>query len=180
LQLDKASAITVTSEGPPIHPESTPAWAIVRYTFPPREKLPAVTVVWYHGGKLPPKELVGDFTLPSNGSLFVGEKGKLLVPHGGSLQVAPQELGEELRKLQSTIPAPTAGHHGEWLQACKTGQATGSNFAYAARLTEIVLLGNVAYRVGKAVEWDVAAMKAKNCPEAEAFVRRDYRRGWTL
>jgi predicted dehydrogenase len=180
LELDKAPTITVTSEGPPIHPESTPAWAIVRYTFPPREKLPAVTVVWYHGGKLPPKELVGDFTLPSNGSLFVGEKGKLLVPHGGSLQVAPQELGEELRKLQSTIPAPTAGHHGEWLQACKTGQATGSNFAYAARLTEIVLLGNVAYRVGKAVEWDVAAMKAKNCPEAEAFVRRDYRRGWTL
>jgi hypothetical protein len=74
------------------------------------------------------------------------------------------------------------GHHGEWLQACKSGQTPGSHFGYAARLTEIVLLGNVAYRVGpgRRIEWDVANMRAKNCPEAERFVRREYRRGWSL
>ncbi|GBD35528.1 Inositol 2-dehydrogenase [bacterium HR36] len=180
LELDKATTITVTAEGPPVHPESTPAWAIVRYTFPPRGKLPTVTVIWYHGGKLPPKDVAGDMKLPSNGSLFVGEKGKLLVPHGGHPSVFPEDLQADLQKIKGTISAPATSHHAEWLQACKTGQTTGSNFAYAARLTEIVLLGNVAYRVGKPIEWEVATMRAKNCSEASQFVRRDYRKGWTL
>ena len=55
-----------------------------------------------------------------------------------------------------------------------------SNFAYAAGLTEIVLLGTVAWRAGKKIEWDAARMKATNCPEADAFIRREYRQGWTL
>jgi len=81
-------------------------------------------------------------------------------------------------------PAPylphSPGHHAEWIQACKTGSPTGSNFQYAAALTEMVLLGNVALRVGKKIEWDAANMKAKNCPEADQYIRREYRKGWSL
>ena len=81
-------------------------------------------------------------------------------------------------------PAPfiptSIGHHQEWLQACKTGEPTTCNFDYSGALSEAVLLGNVAYRVGKKIEWNGQEMKAKNCPEAEQYLRRDYRKGWTL
>jgi predicted dehydrogenase len=184
LALDKALSITVETEGPPVHPESTPPWLIVRYTFPARGDLPSISLTWYDGGKLPPPEVTSNLKLPSNGSLFVGEKGKLLVPHGGQPSFLPEGLADDFRSVAAkvAIPAPTEGHHGEWLQACKSGQIPGSHFGYAARLTEIVLLGNVAYRVGpgRKIEWDVATMRAKNCSEAERFVRREYRRGWSL
>ena len=78
-----------------------------------------------------------------------------------------------------TIP-PSIGHHLEWIQACKTGSPTTCNFAYSGRLTEANHLGNVAYRAGKKLEWDTAAMRIPNAPDAERFLRREYRKGWTL
>lgn len=66
------------------------------------------------------------------------------------------------------------------MAACKTGSPTGCNFDYAGALTETVLLGNVAFRTGKKLEWDGANLKVTSCPEAERLVRREYRRGWTL
>ena len=60
------------------------------------------------------------------------------------------------------------------------GPPAKSNFDYAARLAETVLLGNVALRVGKRIEWDAEKMQAKNCPEAEPLITRPYRHGWTL
>ena len=82
-------------------------------------------------------------------------------------------------------PAPTlrrtTGHHAEWLAACRGGPATLCNFTdFAAPLTEVMLLGCLAQRVGKRIEWDPAAMKATNCPEAAAFVTRTYRKGWQI
>lgn len=180
--LDLDAPLTVEAEGPPVHPESTPPWLIVRYVFAARGDRPGVRLTWYDGGKLPPPEVTGDLKLPANGSLFVGTKGKLLVPHGGQPSFSPPGLAEDFQKVASqfSIAAPPGGHHGEWLLACKTGKSTGSNFAYAARLTEIVLLGNVAYRAATKIEWDAAHMRAKNCPAAEQFLHREYRQGWQL
>ena len=71
-------------------------------------------------------------------------------------------------------------HHAEWIDACKTGTTPSANFEYSGWLTEANHLGNVAYRAGKKLEWDAAAMRATNAPEADAFIRREYRKGWEL
>jgi hypothetical protein len=67
----------------------------------------------------------------------------------------------------------------EWIAACKGGPPAYSNFGYAGPLTEAVLLGNVALRVGKKIEWDGADLKVRNAPEAARFIRREYRKGWS-
>jgi hypothetical protein len=72
------------------------------------------------------------------------------------------------------------GHHRDWLDACKGGPPASANFEYGARLTEIVLLGNVALRTGKRIHWDPSALKATNAPEAEKFLKETYRSGWEI
>ena len=75
---------------------------------------------------------------------------------------------------------PDKAHHIEWIEACKTGSSTYSNFDIAAYLTEIILLGCVAMRVGKKLEWDGEGMRAKNNSDAAKYVRREYREGWSV
>ena len=72
------------------------------------------------------------------------------------------------------------GHHEEWIEACKTGKRTASNFDYAGALTEANHLGNLAYRLGKKLEWDPVNLRAKNCPEADRLISKEYRKGWML
>jgi hypothetical protein len=91
----------------------------------------------------------------------------------------PKESFQELKKPSPTLPR-SPGHHKEWIEACKGGAPALSNFDHAGPFTEFVLLGNVAMRTGKKLEWDAAALKATNCPEADAFIKREYRKGWTL
>jgi hypothetical protein len=78
-----------------------------------------------------------------------------------------------------TIP-DSIGHHQEWIQACKTGKPTTCNFDYSGPLTETALLGNVAYRVGRKLEWNAAALKAADCPEADRYLQHHYRAGWSI
>jgi predicted dehydrogenase len=172
---------TVEAEGPSVHPESAPKWMIIHYDFPARGDLPPVKLTWYDGGKRPPAELFEGQKLEDNGSLFIGDKGKLYLPdaYGERHKLLPESQFAGFKAPEPSLP-DSPGHHAEWIAACKTGSATGSNFAYAGALTEMVLLGNVAYRAGKKLEWDGAAMKATNCPEADPLLRREYRRGWSL
>jgi len=86
---------------------------------------------------------------------------------------------EDSKKPAATLPR-SPGHHREWLDACKGGQPAGSNFAYGARLTEIVLLGVLALRSGRRIEWDAANVKAKGLPEADALIRERTRKGWEI
>jgi hypothetical protein len=68
----------------------------------------------------------------------------------------------------------------DWVRACKAGTQPGAPFAYSGPLTEICLLGNIATRVDAKIEWDADAMKVTNLPEANRFVRANYRAGWSL
>ena len=110
--------------------------------------------------------------------LFIGSEG-MLVSNYTRHDLLPQDKFTGFKPPEPTIPN-SPGHHAEWIQACKTGSATGSHFGYAGPLTEMVLLGNVASRAGKKIEWDSKAMKVTNCPEAEPFIRLTYRDGWSL
>jgi predicted dehydrogenase len=168
----------VEAEGPPVHPETTPPWLIVRYQFPPRLDLPAVELTWYDGGKRP--ELAQQLALHDwrNGVLFVGSKGMLVADYGRR-KLLPEAQYAGFQPPEPFIPT-SIGHHKEWINACKTGSPTTCNFAYGSVLTEAVLLGNVAYRTGQKLEWNGFLAKVKNSAQAANYLRAEYRRGWEL
>ena len=89
---------------------------------------------------------------------------------------------EKFKNLQPPEPwiEPSVGHHREWIEGAKTGSPTLCNFDYSGKMVENNLLGTVALRVGEKLQWDPARMKATNCPEADQYIRREYRKGWTL
>ena len=91
----------------------------------------------------------------------------------------PEEEFKEFQPPEPWIP-DVPGQHEEWLIACKTGSATGSPFSYAGPLTEANHLGNVAYRAGNKLEWDAKNLRATNCPEADQYLGREPRAGWSL
>ena len=169
---------TIEAEGPPVHPETAPIWLVVRYEFPARGDRPPVALTWYDGGQKPkalPAEKAHEW---GDGVLFVGDKGMLLADYNRRI-LMPEEKFRDFKPPEPTIPA-SIGHHAEWIAACKDGRPTTCNFDYSGALTETVLLGNVAYRAGKKLVWDAQHLKAENCSEADAFLKREYRKGWTL
>jgi predicted dehydrogenase len=182
--LDLRDPISVEATSPGVDTEVISHCAIYRYKFGPRGNHSAVDVTWYDGGLRPPRPefLADDDEIPGggNGIIFVGEKGVMMCPGwGGFPQIAPDSLMNSFKPPAKTIPRPK-GHHRDWLDACKGGTPASGNFEYGARLTEIVLLGNIALRTGKKIEWDAANLKAKNAPAAEALIKGQYRKGWEI
>jgi predicted dehydrogenase len=141
----------------------------------------AVKLMWYSGGIKPPLPAeVNGKPLAGRGTLFVGEKGKLLCGGaGGQQQLLPNTLGDSFKAPDASLPR-SPGHHREWLDAIKGGPAPMSNFEYGARLTEIILLGCLSLRLGKQIQWDSEKMSVKNVPEAEPMIKGTYRKGWEL
>jgi hypothetical protein len=121
-------------------------------------------------------------TLADSGSLLVGEKGILFSPddYGEDYQLLPQ------KDFANSPPPPERkrdtdhAQKAEWVAAIRGGQPAMSNFNYAAMLTETILLGNVAMRVGKKLEWDGPNMRVTNHSEAEKYIKPEFRQGWTL
>jgi predicted dehydrogenase len=102
--LDLGYPTSVEAEGEPHHRETYPKWSIVRYEFPARKGMPPVTLYWYDGGKLPPKELAPEINIEPNCTLFIGEYGRAWVPHGGEPVLLPREKFEGYQPPQPTIP----------------------------------------------------------------------------
>jgi len=177
--LELRHPVTIETEGPPAHPESAPDWLIVRYEYPARQAKPPVKLTWYHGGKRPP-HFAEEGKMPKwgDGVLFVGAKGMLIADYTRYVLLPEKDW------VGFTPPAPfipeSIGHHKEWIEACKTGGPTTCNFDYSGALSETVLLGNVAHRAGKKLEWDARNLKITNAPDAMQFIRRSYRAGWEL
>ena len=170
----------------PVNTETYPRASIVRYEFGARGNMPAVKLTWYDGGLMPPRpaELEEDRQMGNKlgGVIFVGEKGKIMGgSHGGAgARIIPESKMKEYNRPAKTI-ARSPGHHAEWVNACKTGQSAGSNFDYAGPLTEVVLLGNIALcMMHKKLYYDGPSMKVTNLPEANEYIQRQYRQGWTL
>jgi predicted dehydrogenase len=161
----------VSAEGPPPHKESSALWLIVHYEFP------GVKLTWYDGGKRP--ALMSQPGMPKwgDGNLFVGDKGMLLAGYG-EYRLLPEKDFKGFTLPKPTIPE-SIGHHKEWVEACKNGGATTCNFDYSGALTEAVLLGTVSYRSGKSFTWDAEKFKTSE-PAADAWLHKEYRKGWTL
>jgi hypothetical protein len=114
-----------------------------------------------------------------NGSLFVGEKGRIAIAHDGHPKLLPEDRFQDFVAPAPSLP-DSPGHHAQWIAACKTGSRTGSDFAYAAPFTETVLLGNVAYRAGLAIEYDPATGRVTNNEAANSWLSKAYRSGWDV
>src|SRR2546426_7218888 len=165
-------------DGPAVHAESTPPWLIVRYEYPERGVKPSVRLTWYHGGKQPPLLSAEHAAKWKSGVLFVGETGTLLADYGRHLLLPEKDF--EGFKPPAPFIKDSIGHHTEWIEACKTGGPTTCHFDYSGPLTEAALLGNVAYRVGRKLEWDWTRLRVTNCPEADRYIQHHYRKGWHI
>ncbi len=176
--LDLRHPLTVEAEGPAVHPDSTPHWQIVRYEYPARGEKPPVKLTWYHGGKRPTQLAEGKLPQWGSGVLFVGDKGMLLADYDKHVLLPEKDFAGFTRPQPSI--KDSIGHHNEWIEACKTGTMTTCNFDYSGALTEAVLLGNVAFRIGKKLVWDAKKLRATNCPEADQFIQHHYQTGWKI
>lgn len=205
LKLDYPTA--VSAESGEVNPETYPAWARVTIEFAARGDMPPAKLYWYEGRKdgnlvLPPEELLarvpktrkrektGEMTLSESGCMLVGEKGILFSPndYGADFLLLPEDRFKDVKNLTSPEQLPVNGKgddqgmKDEWVEAIKAGkpEIAFSNFDIAGPLTEAFLLGNVAIRTGKRIEWDGPNMKVKNVPEAQALIETEYRRGWEV
>ena len=172
------SPLTVEASGPPPHRELAPASMSATYEYGPRGDMPALRLTWHQGENKPEIWRKNGIPRWDNGVLFIGARGMILSDYGRHV-LLPEKDFANFQRPPASIPR-SPGHHAEWIRACKTGQPTSADFEYSGWLTEANHLGNVAYRVGKKIEWDAANLRCPNAPEAAPFIRREYRQGWTL
>src|SRR6056297_2221014 len=169
---------TVESFGTEPHAEIAPASMTSIYQYGARGDMPPVQLSWYQGTHKPKLWTDGEIPQWSSGVLFVGSKGMLLSDYGKHV-LLPEENFVDAQPPAQFIP-DSPGHHAEWVLACRGEATTASPFSYAGPLTEANHLGNVAYRAGEKLDWDAAAMKAVGCPQADPFIKRTPRSGWSL
>lgn len=172
---------SVEAKPGPFNNETYPEATIVRWEFPARGGLPPVVVSWYDGVNNPPRppELEQGRRLPDQGGLYYGEKGTILAPHMDGPRLIPESKMKGFKPLAQLFPRDI-DHYQEWIRACKGGPKPLANFDYSGPLTEAILLGNIAACAGQKLSWDGPNLKVTNVPEANKFLRREYRKGWNL
>ncbi len=176
----------------------TPSGSVVTYHFPARNGLPPVKVKWYEGPKIP--ELAGEFEAAqvahlaktgsdekakryADGIFMVGSKQTMFSPgmRPNSPRLFDEEAWQDFRRnpTPKTLPRVKSTNITEWIQAVKgEGPTPGSHFDYAEGLTELILLGALAIRTGKNIEWDSKAMKITNAPSLNKYIKPKPRKGW--
>ena len=182
----KALALTaplsVRSEGAAPNQWNWANDALIRYVFPGTKYTEdkTVKVTWYDGDQRPPQEiraLLGGKAVPGQGSIFIGTKGVMLLPHIDKPQLFPEEQFKDF-----VMPKPgSVNHWTQWLEACRGNGLPSANFDYSGPLTEAVLLGGLATRFpNTTMEWDAAGLKFTNLADANQYLRRAYRKGWEV
>jgi predicted dehydrogenase len=209
MALNLRDPISIIAETPGHNRETYPAWSVIRYEFGELNGRPPVTLIWYDGGKKPPRELLppreafkGPDGKPlieneqqyanviNTGCLVIGEKGSLFSPgdYGGDSRHTGVWFDNKEYVLQPQIKEPrvevkvSPGHFREWVDAIKGGEPAMSNFPdYAGGLTETVLLGNLAvWASGKKILWDAKKLEATNAPEVAHVIKPEFREGYSL
>ena len=182
--VDATLPTTAEAKGEAFSPDVTPVELEMHFTNPANAWRKEIRTSWYQGGAMPaaPRQSV-DLKKIGHGCMFKGTKGfivgdfdsRMLLPYGKDADLSyykPRSKGDLL--------PPMGGFQQQWIKACKGDLKTTCNFEYAGNMIEQMLLGLVAYRVGKKLEYDGAAGKVTNSDEANALLSRKYRDGWTL
>jgi predicted dehydrogenase len=187
LGLDVPSSVE-TVAATPFDENVAPAHSVIRYTFTTargRRLRTPVEFLWSDGSLMPPPpaQLGSNRTLdPQFGQLIYGSKGQIYSPGGycESLRLIPEDdmRAFAAKRPPKKYPRVQGGPIKEWIDAILNKSQPGANFEYSAKLTEVVLLGNLALRLGRPVQWDSRNLKVTGVPEADALIKRDYRKGW--
>ena len=197
-------SVVQCEETSPMNSETFPKTSRIRFEFPEREGMAPLKFWWYDGNPddtatpalRPAPEITKDLVevygkLPASGFLLVGDKGQLFSPNdygansllmlAGEKSFSATDKHEAAQAVPQTIPR-SPGHNQEWFRMMRDGTPAYSNFAIASKLTEIILLGCVALRVGvgREMKWDGKHIKSPNCPEAAQFLKRHNRHGWPV
>ena len=187
--LDLGSPTRIDVKVEAANPLFTPKGSVVTYQFAARGPKPPVKITWYEGPKRPPRpEFMGAEELDREGGmLMIGSKGA--IGHSGmrpeSPRLYPEAIWQEIRtdvskRPPKTIPRIKGSIFSDWVGAIKNGGTPCSNFSYAGPLTEIIILGTLAIRTGKSIEFDSANMKIANNPEAHDLLHVPARKGWDV
>ncbi len=181
--LDLGYPTTIETVSTPFTGASYPGATMTFYEFPARGSMPPVKLTWYDGALMPPKpEELGDEELKKEGGgLFIGTKGKLLYEtYGLRPRLLPASLHASVGTPPRKLPrVANEAHEMNWVEAAKGKVEASCPFDYAARLTEVMLLGIVALKAGKKIAYDAPAMRVTNVAQANDFLKRDYRQGWS-
>jgi hypothetical protein len=161
-----------------------PYSCIVRFKFPKQQTLPAFDLFWYDGGMKPhtPEELeVDGKDMPEEGMMFVGDKGKII---GGFRNEDPVLIPDARMKsyLNGQVPPKAEAQRGDdnWIDAFREKKQSPGSFLLAGPISETINLGAIALRTRKKVIYDSQKMEITNVPEANQYLRREYRPGWEL
>lgn len=182
--LDLGAPTAVEASTADTNPDSYPLWSVVTWHFAAKGKRGPVKLTWYDGGKLPepPPGMEATRSLGDNGIIFRGDKGSIIAPGWcGRPRIVPDSALKSFVLPERSLPR-SPGHRKEWVDACIAGKPEDAKagFWYSAPFTEALLVGVLPIRLGKRIEWDAAAMQATNAPEADALIRKSYRKGFEL
>jgi predicted dehydrogenase len=168
--------ISISASASKVFDETAPLASVVTYDFPAREDMPPLRLVWYDGGLKPPRpaDLESGRKLPASGNMYIGDKGIIL-----GNRIIPEKKMNAYKLPPKTLKR-RSGTWGEWIEAIRGGEPAGCNFDWASIITEAVLLGNIAIRTDKQLQWDAEKMKFTNDKKANAYVKSTYRSGWSL
>jgi hypothetical protein len=185
LKLGAPATVELVSSSKNITADMPPWSSIIKFQFPARGDMPPCSLTWYDGGAKPEKPAEMEAAqMETNGALYIGDKGKIVASeYGDKPHLLPESRMVEYKRPDPTIPRVPGGlmgHHRNFIQACKGGPAACSNFDVSGPFTEMALLGNLALRLGKKLEWDSVNLKCPNAPEADAFLKPTYRDGWKV
>jgi predicted dehydrogenase len=190
LDLDVPSRVEAVATTP-FDVNVAPTQSVIRYRFTTakggRKLAKPVEFLWSDGSLLPPRPAeLGDTRAldPEFGQLIYGSKGQIYSPGGycETLRLIPESDMQRFSQKRpgKKYPRVKDGPIKEWIDAILAGTQPGANFEYSSKLTEVVLLGNLAIRLGVPIEWDSRNLKVKGVPAADALIKRSYRAGWDL
>jgi predicted dehydrogenase len=195
--IDAGAPLSVEAEGDKYNPEVCPVELKATFEQPANKWRPAIQVIWYQGGlkPKPPRPYI-DVTKIGNGAIFEGTKGFILADFRSRVVIPSDDDGDMTyyRRRSSEQLQPLMGGTGpqagrsldklfqqEWIDACKgNNKKTTCDFDYSGTMMEQMILGLVAHRAGQKLQYDPAAGRVTNAREANEFLGRKYRPGWTL
>jgi predicted dehydrogenase len=182
--IDAGLPISAKAEGDPFNPDVTPVKLKATFEHPANDWRPAISVSWYQGGAMPkaPKNYV-DLNKISHGVMFKGSQGyliadfdsRIIMPYGKAADMSYYN-----RRSEDKLIPEMGQFQKEWIDACKGDLKTSCNFEYSGNMIEQMMLGLVAYRVGKKIDYDGKTGRVTNSAEANAHLGRKYRAGWTI
>ena len=182
--LDADLPISAEGKGDPFNPDVTPVKLETHFEIPANDWRQAIKVSWYQGGAMPetPVPYI-DLHKIDHGAMFEGSKG-VLVANFDSRVLFPQGSQADLTyykpRTKASLLPPIGDFQRQWINACKGDLKTCCDFDYGGKLIEMMLLGLVAYRVGRKINYDRTAGHCSDCSEANELLRRTYRPGWNL